>query len=201
MERILMRNQAPRSPGTELQVLHAEITRLRNENSELTKRCVAQGHRLITDEMVKAGAKAAEEAAGFCWDNCAQSQWERDMRAGLQAALGTAGADTTAYQDGWNVGHAEGFELGLNSREVGTAGAVEADWYCPFCKSVDGPHVYTVENFDEGSARFEKAYVECEECGAQGPACASDAEAAAKWKSILAPSAAVDPATLELADR
>jgi len=103
-----MRNQAPRSPGTELQVLHAEITRLRNENSELAKRCVAQGHRLITDEMVKAGAKAAAEAAGFCWDNCAQSQWERDMRAGLQAALGTAGAvdhaGRTEYQRGYTAG-------------------------------------------------------------------------------------------------
>lgn len=41
----------------------------------------------ITEAMVEAGAKAAAEAAEFCWDNCAQEQWRRDMRAGLKAAL------------------------------------------------------------------------------------------------------------------
>jgi hypothetical protein len=25
------------------------------------------------------------EAAGFCWENCAQSQWCRDARAGIEA--------------------------------------------------------------------------------------------------------------------
>lgn len=47
----------------------------------------AQGHRPITDEMVEAGARAAAEAAGFAWESCAQDQWRRDMRAGLEAAL------------------------------------------------------------------------------------------------------------------
>lgn len=41
----------------------------------------------VTEAMVEAGAKAAAEAAEFCWDNCAQDQWRRDMRAGLAAAL------------------------------------------------------------------------------------------------------------------
>jgi hypothetical protein len=29
--------------------------------------------------------KAMAEAAGFCWENCAQSQWIRDAEAGLKA--------------------------------------------------------------------------------------------------------------------
>ena len=44
----------------------------------------------VTEAMVEAGARAAAEAAGFCWDYCAQEQWRRDMRAGLEAAFRVA---------------------------------------------------------------------------------------------------------------
>jgi hypothetical protein len=36
-------------------------------------------------EMVKRMAQAMAESAGFCWENCAQSQWERDARAALES--------------------------------------------------------------------------------------------------------------------
>lgn len=35
--------------------------------------------------MVTRVAKAMAEAAGFSWEHCAQSQWERDARAGIEA--------------------------------------------------------------------------------------------------------------------
>jgi hypothetical protein len=73
----------------------------------------------------------------------------------------------------------------MTSPSQPTSPSVDGDWYCPFCKSIDGPHVYTVEDFTGGNARFEKAYVQCEECEAQGPACNSEVEAAAKWKAAL----------------
>lgn len=41
----------------------------------------------VSETVVEASAKAAAEAAGFCWENCAQEQWRRDMRAGLAVAL------------------------------------------------------------------------------------------------------------------
>ena len=43
--------------------------------------------RQVTDEMVLRGAQAMAENAGFCWDNCAQSQWISDMRVGLAVAI------------------------------------------------------------------------------------------------------------------
>lgn len=36
-------------------------------------------------EMVTRVARAMAEAAGFAWENCTQSQWERDARAGIAA--------------------------------------------------------------------------------------------------------------------
>ena len=35
-------------------------------------------------EMVTRVAMAMAENAGFCWDHCAQSQWESDARAGIE---------------------------------------------------------------------------------------------------------------------
>lgn len=36
-------------------------------------------------EMIERVAKAMAEAAGFCWENCTQSQWKRDAKAGIEA--------------------------------------------------------------------------------------------------------------------
>ena len=54
---------------------------------------------------------------------------------------------------------------------------------CSFCRSTDGPHVYTVEDFEGNRPRFEKAYVECEECGSKGPDCDSEVKAIQIWNA------------------
>jgi hypothetical protein len=36
-------------------------------------------------EMITRVARAMAENAGFAWENCAQSQWESDARAGIKA--------------------------------------------------------------------------------------------------------------------
>lgn len=36
-------------------------------------------------EMVERVARAMAENAGFCWANCAQSQWKSDARTGIAA--------------------------------------------------------------------------------------------------------------------
>jgi hypothetical protein len=82
----------------------------------------------VTEAMVEAGAKAAAEAAEFCWDNCAQDQWRRDMRAGLEAALRVS--DAACYVERSMVRMimlARNDELGL--------------------KAVDELRIYTAEDF------------------------------------------------------
>jgi hypothetical protein len=39
----------------------------------------------MAENMIERVAKAMAESAGFCWENCAQSQWCRDARAGIAA--------------------------------------------------------------------------------------------------------------------
>lgn len=39
----------------------------------------------MSSEIITRVAKAMAEAAGFSWEHCAQSQWERDARAGISA--------------------------------------------------------------------------------------------------------------------
>jgi len=50
----------------------------RNEGGAMTQVLKSQGQAEIC-------GKAMAEAAGFCWENCAQSQWIRDAEAGLKA--------------------------------------------------------------------------------------------------------------------
>lgn len=39
----------------------------------------------MANEMVERVARAMAENAGFCWENCAQSQWRSDALAGIKA--------------------------------------------------------------------------------------------------------------------
>jgi hypothetical protein len=47
-------------------------------------------------EMIEKVARAMAENAGFCWDNCAQSQWMSDARAGIAAMREPTGMMLTA---------------------------------------------------------------------------------------------------------
>lgn len=44
------------------------------------------------DEIIERVARAMAENAGFCWENCAQSQWRGDARAGINAMRDMIGA-------------------------------------------------------------------------------------------------------------
>jgi hypothetical protein len=39
----------------------------------------------MKDDMATRVGRAMAENAGFCWENCAQSQWVSDARAGIKA--------------------------------------------------------------------------------------------------------------------
>lgn len=52
-------------------------------------------------EMVTRVAKAMAENAGFCWENCAQSQWESDARAGIMAMRDPTVEMLIAAQEDW----------------------------------------------------------------------------------------------------
>lgn len=52
-------------------------------------------------EMVTRVARAMAESSGFCWDNCAQSQWERDARAGIEAMREPTVEMLVAAQEDW----------------------------------------------------------------------------------------------------
>lgn len=51
---------------------------------------------------------------------------------------------------------------------------------CPFCKSIDGPHLYTVT---DGDGNDMEAYVQCEDCDAQGPTRMEAHDAVSNWNT------------------
>lgn len=73
-------------------------------------------------------AKAMAEAAGFCWENCAQSQWERDAEAGIRALDAYRAAEKRK-----NCKHPRKTGTGM----VGSDGSSYHDWHCPDCGAGD----------------------------------------------------------------
>lgn len=52
---------------------------------------------------------------------------------------------------------------------------------CPFCGSSVSSHIYTVEDFEGGRPRLERAYVSCEDCGVEGPSGDTELDAVVGW--------------------
>jgi transposase-like protein len=72
----------------------------------------------------EAVGRAMAEAAGFCWDHCAQDQWKRDAEAGIRAL------DTyRAEQKRKTCKHNNRTGSGM----VGSSGLSWTYWQCPDC--------------------------------------------------------------------